>query len=253
MLTAPEAIAEVGIEVSPTHLSPTIAVGDNTTETITLHNLSPEEVTVIAFSRQEGAGARADISLDSERLTLPAGATGAVKVGLRIPSEAQPGQIRAVVDFEIEPAQSSEVAVVGQVEVAFDIQVIRPLAEVEWSWPRFVDSGDTARFWMKGRNTGNFPTRLTGTATIKGLLFGTTELQAESKNLAIGQDGEIELSWPDPPMFGIKRVTLSLSAGAGSPVQKDFLIVILPSRLPLIGLLISLAAVSGTLLIRRFR
>lgn len=236
---------DVGFRVSPTSINTTIAVGDDTNETITLQNSSTDEVVVKAHMDANGNSAEPNISLEPDQLSLKPGESAQVVVRLKIPDETQPGHRLTSVLFDAAASSERDVSIVGEVGVVFSIEVIRPVADVSWSFPRLIDSSDQVVFGMEGRNTGNFTTKLQGDARIAGIVWGDLDLQVASGPLAVGETASLQAVWDEAPLFAIKRVTLDLSSGIGAPVEHKAFLVIFPWKLTLMLALMSAITAAG--------
>lgn len=236
---------DVGFQISPTSINTTIAVGDDTNETITLQNSSTEEVVVKAHMDASGNPAEPIISLEPDQLSLKPGESAQVVVRLQIPDEMQPGHRLTSVLFDATATSERDVSIVGQVGVVFNIEVIRPVADVSWSLPHLVDSSDHVVFGMEGRNSGNFTTKLQSDARITGIVWGDVDLQVSSAPLPVGETASLQADWDEAPLFAVKRVTLDLSSGIGAPVEHKALLVIFPWKLTLMLALMSAIAAVG--------
>ncbi|MBI5871138.1 MAG: hypothetical protein HZB44_09370 [Actinobacteria bacterium] len=245
-VTISQAAPDVGFNISPTSINSTIAVGDQTDETVTLQNSSSDEIVVKAHVSASGDRAEPEISLEPGEVILPPGGFARVVVHIRVPEDAQPGRRLSSVLFDAASASTRDVSIVGQVGVAISTEVIHPVSDVSWSFPRIVDSMDQVTFWMEGRNTGNFTTRLEGTAIISGIFEGNNSLLAASDPVAVGESASLQAVWDEVPLFAIKKVKLDLSSGVGSPVERQAYILIFPWKLLLmLALMAAIAAVGA--------
>ncbi len=243
--------AEAAIQVTPAHLSLAMAAGDSTTETVTVRNLSNSPVTVKGNSA--ASAAQPAVTLDPDQVELAPDASATIRIGIQVRPETEPGNTHAAVGLVAVPGDSNEVAVIGQVEVGIDIEVFHPVDDVQWSWPRLIDSGDRAAFSVRGRNAGKAPARLTATINMRGLPFGGGELKMVSQDLAVGQEGEMETVWDDRPLFGLEWTTLTVSAGPGAPVEQKTLIIVFPWKLALAFACVTLTGAGGIFMARRSR
>lgn len=245
----------VGISVSPTHISPTIAVGDETSEAVTLINSSTNRVSVRSHPDFDNSGLAetpsvwvepGEVSLDPSRPVT-------VTVRVSVSPATKPGQYQKFVSFDIQPSAEGNVAIVGEIGITLDINVIQPIEEANFSLPHLVDTGQPVVFSMSGRNSGNFPTRLSGTVKVAGLLGNTVELQAQSQVVAIGEEAALAAVWDDPPLMGFKKVTLTISTGVGSPVEQQSFLIILPWKFLLVFISLLFTAGAGAFLGKFYR
>lgn len=217
---ASPALAESGIKVTPTHLSPTMAVGDETREVVTLQNLSGEETTLRA-QVDFGAGQSAsmpDISLDPQEVRLGPGQSFPATISIRVPADMADGPRRVMVVFDAGPAAGGEVVIVGRVAVLVDINVIRPVKEVAWTIPHVIDSSAPASFSVQAINSGNFPTGLVENVELVGI-SGSVKLQSQKKQVAVGDQVLLQAFWEESPLPAYKprkRPSIMLTS-ASSP------------------------------------
>ena len=162
------AAREVSIGVSPTSINSTIAIGDGTSESVTLQNLSADEIAVNIHPGAGGGPGEPAVVTDPGQISLRPGASAQVSIHITVPDDAPPGQWHGAVLFDAASAAERDVSIVGQVGVAVDLDLIRPVTEVSWNLPHLIDSSEPAVFGMAGRNTGNFTTALQGEADIRG-------------------------------------------------------------------------------------
>jgi hypothetical protein len=245
----------VGISVSPTHISPTIAVGDETSEAVTLINSSTDRVSVKSHPDFDNSGPAEAPSVWVEPGEVFLDPTRPVTVTVRVsvPPGTKPGQYQKFISFDVQPSAEGNVAIVSQISITLDINVIQPIEEANFYLPYLMDTGQPVVFSMSGRNRGNFPTRLSGTVKVAGLLGNTVELQAQSQIVAIGEEAALTAVWDDPPLMGFKKVTLTISTGVGSPVEHQSFLIILPWKFLLVFLSLLFTAGAGALLGRFFR
>lgn len=227
------ATPDVGFRVSPTSIDSTIAVGDQTSESITLENFFTDEIIVKAHVSANTDESEPSISLEPSEVSLKPGGSAKVVIHINVPENAQTGQHVSTVFFEAASSSTKDVSIVSRVGVALSIDVIRPVSDVTWSYPHIVDSADTVVFRMEGRNAGNFTTRLAGTVDISGI-FGNDSLQVSSDPIAIGETASLQVVWDEAPLFAVNRVTLDLSSGIGAPVEKKTFLIIFPWKLTLL-------------------
>lgn len=246
LAAASPALAESGIKVTPTHLSPTIAVGDETREVVTLQNLSGEETTLRA-QVDFGAGQSAsmpDISIDPQEVRLGPGQLFPATISIKTPADMADGPRRVMVVFDAGPAAGGEVAIVGRVAVLVDINVIRPVKEVTWTIPHFIDSSAPASFSVRAINSGNFPTGLVENVELAGI-SGSVNLQSQKKQVAVGDQVLLEAFWEESPLLAVKIATLSVGSAVGAPVQEKTLVMVFPWKLCLALIAIALTAFAG--------
>lgn len=199
---------------------------------VILQNSSTDEIVVKGHASSNINQAEPVISIEPSEVSLKPGATTQVVIHINVPDDVQTGHRLSAVLFDAASSGAREVSIVGQVGVAIGVDVIRPVSDVSWSIPRIVDSTDSVVFQMAGRNTGNFTTRLIGTAVISGIFGeGNARLQAASDPVAIGETATLQAIWEDAPLFAIKKVTLGLSSGIGAPIERKVYILIFPWKL----------------------
>ena len=250
MATHTLAQGEMGIEISPTLVSPVMAIGDETHEVITIRNSSTEEVLVssrVQFADEAGRDALQIEVLPAE-LTIAPGDSAEATLWIRTSPDADVQTRKAMTLFLAEPLAEQDVTIAGQVAVMVEVSMIRPIDLVSFSAPRFSDSNSTLLFTAEGRNNGNFPTTLESTVRITGPFADDVILTASSGELAVGETGVVELEWSETPAFALRRVHHKISSGVGSPVEKTSLLIIAPWRLALILLVIAAVIVAGVLL-----
>jgi len=242
------AASDVGFRVSPTSINSTIAVGDRNSEVVILQNSSSEEIVVRSHVHFAGAQDSVEIVPEPAEVSLQPGGSAQVVIHIGVSDEAQPGQQAATVSFDAASSSTRDVSIVGEVGVAIGVEIIRPVSDVTWSFPRFVDSSERVIFQAKGRNTGNFTTRLEGSADISGMFEGNNSLTAASGPISIGESADLQAVWDETPLFAIKRVTLDLSSGIGAPVEQKAFIIVFPWKLTLMLFLILAVSAAGGLL-----
>lgn len=238
---------DVGLNVSPTHLAPVISVGDTTRETIMLKNSSGEEM-IVRDSVNSSSSESPDImemSLDSEQIFLKPGQASKITLNINVPAGAEAGQSRSLLLFDVIPASGRDVSIVGQVAVVLDIKTIHPVDEVHFTFSHIIDSTDTARFTLQGRNAGNFAIRLQGKVDIDGLLGQNLVLHTASENINIGQSGTMDAVWDESPLFGVGKVTITLGSGVGAPVEQSSWFLIFPWKITLMTAFIIVTGIAG--------
>ncbi|MHB1390159.1 MAG: hypothetical protein ACYCXF_02845 [Thermoleophilia bacterium] len=234
LITATPSLAESGIRVTPTHLSPTIAVGDETREVITLQNLSDRE-TILRSQVSIGAGESAvmpEVRIEPQEVTLGPGQSQPVTVSISVPADMTEGRRQATVIFDTGPAAGGDVAIVGRVAVLIDINVIRPVSDVTWNIPHFINSSDTATFAVQAVNSGNFPTQLVENVELAGIT-GSVNLESRSRQVQVGERVNLETVWEETPLLAFKIATVSVGSSVGAPVHARTLFVIFPWKLSL--------------------
>ncbi|RJQ44258.1 MAG: hypothetical protein C4534_06775 [Gaiellales bacterium] len=238
------AAAQTGINVTPTHIPATIAAGDETREKVSLRNLSAGEVEVEAVVEQgQGEGPLAAVSVAPARIRLAAGESAEVEVHVAVPSDAGVGRGEAYIFFNVADASAGNVAIIGKIRVAVEMNVIRPVSEADFSYPLIIGSGPVT-FTMRGRNTSEFPVAMDGRIVLESLLGEDVELVSSSRQVSNDESFELQAVWQDPPLFGIRRLKLSLSSGVGAPVTKTSYILIFSWKLvPALFLLVAAAAI----------
>lgn len=241
---------EIGIEISPTSLTPTIAVGDETREQIRIRNSSAAEMLVTARTRVQDSGSGDDLQLEvyPAEIRVAPGDTAEATLSIKVAPGAESGSSKAAALFLAEPLTERDVSIAGQVAVNVDVALIRPLEAVSLTTPRFSDANGTMTFAARARNNGNFPTALKTTVSLTGLFADDLVLKASSDQLAVGEEGAVELEWTDTPAFAIRRLHHSVSTGVGAPVENDGFLIIAPWRLALMLLVIASATLTGIFL-----
>ena len=243
----------IGISVTPAEISPTIAAGDQTAESVIITNRSGVAVTVAV---QPGAGGQpgggVSIAVQPTRLNLRPGQSATVAIRITAGAQAPPGSVRGLVAIQARPSGGGEISVGSGVDVILDVNVIQPVVGAGFSAPLVVDGGEPAVFSLRGSNNNRFPARLDGSVSVGGLLSGTG-LSGQSRELASGQSADLREVWSDPPTFGIGRVTMQLSAGAGSPVRSTALIIFFPWKLGLMLIGLAFTTTAGFFLGKGFR
>lgn len=234
---------DVGFRISPTSIDSKIAVGDQTREVVTLQNTSAEEIVIKAHVSPGDDLDALQISLEPGEVSLKPGGSAQVIIHISTDPDAQPGHRVSTVLFDASPASTSDVSIVGQVGVAVGAEVIQPVSDVTWSFPRVIDSMDQVVFQMAGRNSGNSTTRLVGKAVITGLFGGDDSLIATSDPVEVGESASLQAIWSDIPLFAIKKLTLDLGSGVGVPVERQTYLLIFPWKLAL--LLTSILAIAA--------
>ena len=243
----------VGISVTPAEISPTIAAGDQTGESVTITNRSGVAVTAAVQPEAGGQpGGGVSIAAQPTRINLRPGESAAVAIRISTATQAPTGSVQGFVAIQAQPFGGGEIPVGSGVDVVLDVNVIQPVAGAGFSAPLIVDGGDPAIFSLRGSNNNRFPARLDGSVIVSGLLSGTG-LSGQSRELASGQSADLREVWDDPPTFGIGRVTMRLSAGAGSPVRSTALIIFFPWKLGLMLAGLAFTATAGFFLGRGFR
>lgn len=244
--------AETGLRLLPTHLTPTVAAGDETTEIVTLKNESAEDMTIIAridFGR-DATGPHPAISLEPEQLDLKPGESGKVSVKIAVAPEADAGEHRAVALFNAVPASGRDIAIVSQVSSLIDIDVIHPVDEVQWDVPFFVESGSDATFRVEARNSGRFTTELVEKVDLTGVT-GTLHLESPPEAVDVGEQRQLSATWDDAPLIALKRATYSVGSSVGAPVEKKAFFIIFPWKIALAAGLILILSYMGFLRLRR--
>ncbi len=254
--TADDAAAQgdMAIEISPTLVSPVMAVGDETREVITIRNSSTDEMLVssrVQFADEEGPKVL-KIEAQPQELTIPPGESAEVGLWIRVSPDAEVQARKATVLFLAEPLSERDVTIAGQVVVLVEANIIRPIDKASLSAPRFSDANGALLFTAEGRNNGNFPTRLESVVRITGPFSDDIVLSADSAELAVGETAVIELEWSNTPAFALRRVRHTLSSGIGVPVERTSVLVIVPWRLILMLCVIAAATAAGALLLPVF-
>ena len=237
----------VGFRVSPTYINPTIAIGDETSEAVTLQNSSDFQI-VVHTAVGPSDESRAVISLDQDQVTLKPGESRVIYVRISVPEEASPEKWQQTILFDEAPATGANVAIVGRVSTVLDLTVINPVGDTGFSFPRLIDSTEAAVFGATGRNTGNFTTRLKERIDLSGFLSGDTSLEAVSDPTGIGETADLQAIWSDSPIFSISRANLSVGSGVGNPARTSALVIVFPWKLTLMLGLISATALAGAFL-----
>lgn len=238
---------EIGIEVSPTSVSPTMAVGDETRELITIRNSSDTEMLVSTQSQLAEGVSDEDLKLEIQpaEIRIAPGDSAQAALLIEVAPESEARNSRAVAFFLVEPLNGRDVSISGQVAVTVDVKVIRPIEDVNLSTPHFSDANGSLLFIAGARNNGKFPTRLQSRVSLTGLFVDDVNLTASSDELAVGEGGSVEVEWPEPPAFAVRWVHHSVGTGVGSPVEEDGLLIIAPWRLALMLLVVAAAVTVG--------
>lgn len=234
------ALAQTGINITPTNIAMTIAVGDETREVVTLRNISASDIEVVASIEPSAAEAGAmSIAVSPMKVQLPAGESATVEVHVVVPDDAETGTQEGFVSFNVDAA-AHEVAIVGKVRTSVTATIIRPISDVEFSFPVFVGSSDPVSFNIRGRNTSEFSTDVEAAVKL-GSLLGDDVTLSQSSSLKNQETFDMQGLWEDPPLCGIRWLTISVSSGVGAPVTKSSPILIFNWKL-LPPLMIVLAA-----------
>lgn len=238
LITAPSN-AEVGLKLSPTHVTPTVAVGDTTSEVITLQNESAEDMTIRGHidAGQDQASSRLVISIEPEELILKPGESGQVGIKIAVPADIEAGQMRVMALFNAQPAAGRDIAIVGQVSSLIDVDIIHPVDQVQWFVPIIADSSSSVAFIAEATNSGKFTTGLSEKVELTGLL-GTTDLLSQEQTVGVGERARMVATWEDTPIFAVKRGLLKVGSGVGAPVEKTVLFIVFPWKLTLAILLV---------------
>lgn len=245
LITAPSD-AEVGLKLSPTHVTPTVAIGDTTSEVITLQNESAEDMAIRGHidSGQDQETSRLVISIEPEELFLKPGESGEVALKIAVPPDTGPGQRRAMALFNAQPATGRDIAIVGQVSSLIDVDVIHPVDQIQWFVPIIADSSSSASFIAEATNSGRFATGLSSEVELTGLL-GTTDLLSEEQTVAVGERARLVATWEETPIFAVKRGLLRVGSGVGAPAEKTVLFIVFPWRITLVILLVISLVIAG--------
>lgn len=246
VLNVPQAFAATGLgfRVSPTYINPTIAVGDETREAVTLQNSSKYQITVNARVGPSDQS-KAVITLDQEQVTLRPGDSAVVYVGILAPDDAVPGNWQQTILFDAAHTAGADVSIVGRVSMMLDLTVINSVEDVKWSFPRLVDSTEEVSFDASGRNAGNFTTRLEEKVDLAGPVTGDINLVSKSDPITVGESAKLQAVWTESPLFSVKRATLTIGSGVGKPIRSEALIVVFPWKLSLMLGLMVLTAATG--------
>lgn len=241
------ALAQTGINITPTNIAMTIAVGDETREVVTLRNISASDVEVEASIEPPAAGDGAmSIAVSPAKIQLKAGESATVEVHVVVPDDAETGIQEGFVSFNVVDADAHEVAIVGKVRTSVNATIIRPISDVEFSIPMFVGSSGPVAFDIRGRNTSQFSTTIASVVELGSLLGEDIVLRRSSDMLNNNETYDMQVLWDDPPLFGIRKVTIRATSGVGSPVARSTFILIFSWKLlPLL-----LAALTATFLLR---
>lgn len=238
------AASGLGFRVSPTYVNPTIAVGDETREAVTLQNSSAYQIIVnsqIGPSGDPGA----TISLDREQVSLKPGESAVVYITINVPENAPAGRRQQTILFDAASSSGNDVAIVGRVGMELDLNVIHPVADVRWSFPHIIDSSEEVVFDASGRNSGNFTTRLEEKVDLTGLTGRDTNLAGASDPLPVGQTATVRALWDEAPLFSVQRGVLGLGSGVGTPVKATAFFIIFPWKLSLMLALMAATAATG--------
>lgn len=227
-----KAYPDVGISITPTSLSPTIAVGDRTQEVISISNTAPHKVRIESSMHDapdiEGA---AEVKIEPGIIELEAGETAEVEIQITVPEEAQDGKQKRSIIFDASGIGNDTISIIGRVKVTLDIDVIHPVSDVKFTYARLIDSSDAAVFTMEGRNTANFSTRMEGTVKIDRIFGEDIILQSASEAIANDESTELRIEWRDAPNIGLARMTASMTTGVGAPVTESSIILVFPWKI----------------------
>lgn len=238
------------INVSPTHLAPVIALGDETREKITLVNTSTRDLRVrghLGYGAPSGEGGP-QLTLEPDQVILKPGETATVALHITVPAEAVIGDRQDTARFDVSPAAGGNLSVVGQVAVVVATKVIRPVEDAYWSVPLLIDSTQPAALTIGGRNAGSFPAQLAAKVDLVGMFGQEETLHVVSESTAVGKNAEMQAIWDNQPFIGAGRATLSLSSGVGAPVEKTAYFIVLPWKVTSIALAILFAGFAGATL-----
>ncbi|MHB8858927.1 MAG: COG1470 family protein [Thermoleophilia bacterium] len=245
LLSAPAAAAsDLGFRVSPTYISPTIAVGDETREAVTLQNSSAYQIMVksrIGFADEPAAA----ISLDREEVSLKPGESTVVYISIKVPEDAPSGSRRQTILFDTASSSGADLAVVGRVGMELDLSIIHPVEDVRWSFPHIIDSTEEVSFEASGRNAGNFTTRLASRVDLTSLFATGATLSSASDPLPVGQTAVVKAVWEEAPVFSAERAELELGSGVGAPVRSSTFLIVFPWKLSLMLALMAATAAAG--------
>jgi len=237
---------EVTLQVSPTIINPVIVPGDETSETITLTNLSGRELDVQGMVEMNPGGDESiEVGIEPAGMSIAAGQEQSVTLGITVDEDASAGSLKGRVLFKAAPLREQDVSISGQVAVNLDVDVIIPVDQVSFDSPHLVEAGSPVLFTARGRNNGRFPVRLTGGVDYSGLLVRDFSMTAESGELAVGESADMVLAWHETPAFSLGRVRLFLDSGAGAPVEEKAWLIIAPWRFLLVMAAVALALVAG--------
>lgn len=240
----PSAAAQTGINITPTNLAPTIAIGDETREKVTLRNSSAGDIEVEASIEQPALGKGAMlIETDSEPIRLKPGEARQVEVRIIIPAEAGAGTQQGSVTFNVGDAKVEDVAIVGKIRVGVKANIIQPISDAGFSYPLLISSSGPVAFTMRGRNTSDFPTTITATVELGSLLGDDIVLRQSSGLIDNDASFDMQAVWPDPPLIAIRKMTISLTSGVGTPVTKSRFIMIVSWKLLLAAALLAAGAI----------
>jgi hypothetical protein len=131
------------------------------------------------------------------------------------------GEQTAYAVIDVSGASQHDVAIVGNVQVSIGLNVIAPVSDVDFTFPRIVTSPNEVMFTMQGRNTSDFPTSFQGKVELDGLWGDDVVLQQESSAIDNDETFDLQVIWDDAPSIGIRKMTISLSSGVGAPVTKS--------------------------------
>lgn len=236
--------AQTGINVTPTRIDSTIAIGDETTEMIRLSNSSAGDIEVEARieppAPDRGA---ASIAVDPGKVLLRAGESTDMMVRIAVPADAAPESQEGAITFNVVAVSGAAVTIVGEVRTAVALNVIKPVSDAEFSYPLIAGGPGPLVFTMKGRNTSEFPARITGDVELKALLGEDVVLHRSSGQISNDETFEMQAVWEDPPLFGIRKMTIRLNSGVGVPETKTAYMLIFSWKLMLAIIFLAAAAI----------
>jgi hypothetical protein len=216
------ALGQTGITVTPTNITSTIAPGDETREVIMLSNSSVKDIVVaVSIEQPDAEEGAASITVDREEVLLATGESADLELMIHVPDDASAGEQTAFVIIDVNGASQQDVAIVGNVQVSIGLNVIAPVSDVDFTFPRIVTSPNEVMFTMQGRNTSDFPTSFQGKVELDGLWGDDVVLQQESSAIDNDETFDLQVIWDDAPSIGIRKMTISLSSGVGAPVTKS--------------------------------
>lgn len=239
------AAPDIGFRVSPTYINPTVAAGDDTRETVTLQNISGDQIVVHANTGSDPDQAHMTVSMDSEQVSLNPGESSDVSIIIKVQDETPSGRYQQQILFDASPSSGRDVAIIGRVAMGLDVSVIHPVDNVSWSFPRLVDSSEQVSFIAQGQNMGNYTTSLIEKIELSGILGAKVDLRAASEPVAIGETAHLQAIWDEAPLFSIKKTTLSVGSGVGAPVKDSAFLVVFPWKLSLMILMMAAIAAAG--------
>jgi hypothetical protein len=211
----------------------------------------------IVFTGGGPLTATAWLSVPRHAFDLPAGAHRHVRVTIRVPRDAEPGERQVALVFRVPPDESRpgfavSGAVAAQLLISVPGRVVRKVAFGALKGP-WASAGGPIRLRLTVRNLGNVHADFTGSRRLV-VMAGSREVGRFPAFTSLRRSTRVvEGEWSAPPLVCLCRVEVVGSVGHGRRLVAGARIVVFPFRTAAAVLLIAVGATALLWLLRSRR